>query len=90
MAKRNGRNVKDMNEEGKKNCCDMYMPPGIIKAKPTKMNVASKLPGAIKKAVPNENIYIRQVKDTRMSGFGNLGENAVQLAKQTGMFPQKS
>ena len=52
LSKRNGRMIKDMTEEGKKNCMDMYIPPGVVRSKVTKIGQKSNIPSYIKRAIP--------------------------------------
>lgn len=60
LSKRNGRMIKDMTEEGKKNCMDMYIPPGVVRSKVTKIGQKSNIPSYIKRAVPQNDIFIRE------------------------------
>lgn len=52
LSKRNGRMIKDMREDEKKNCMDMYCPPGIVRVKATKIGQVSKISKEIKRAIP--------------------------------------
>ena len=44
--------IKDMREDEKKNCMDMYCPPGIVRVKATKIGQVSKISKEIKRAIP--------------------------------------
>ena len=59
LSKRNGRLIKDLNTDHRQNCLDMYVPPGIIRCKQTKIQQQSKLPKYIRQAQPSDTIYIR-------------------------------
>ena len=49
----------------------MYVPPGIVKVKPTKIQQQSKLPKYIRQAQPSDTIYIRQSAEPRIAGLGD-------------------
>ena len=60
-----------MTEEGKKNCMDMYIPPGVVRSKPTKIGQKSVISGYIKRAIPQSEIFIRDAQDARPA----MGDN---------------
>lgn len=76
--------IKDLREDDKKNCMDMFMPPGVIRSKETNIKQKSNVSRFIRQAIPQHDIIIRDPVDSRHNA---LGDNAASLAKQTGMYP---
>lgn len=52
----------------------MFMPPGVIKTRQTKINQVSKLPNKIKNATPSDTIYLRKTQDFRSDGAHGLAK----------------